>query len=239
MNFLILRSGATYRGRTAIKVMSGECGNMYFCMGSAETGHDAALMVSIVHSVANMAAIVHKPEYVLAQGNLHIDRYYGGLGMKFFNPSTYMHRSSQGNEESIVVCAIPYAERQQNLPNPLDISGRFYTDYESGLVDVKVNDELHYSSAYRYNNLYQFYSATDPTDELTYPSCLPDDTHTNRICWAGAQFMFNRTSGKFDYYETSTGPFGECVYSGVGRVRNGSDQYLDPSRMHGMMQTVM
>jgi hypothetical protein len=201
MNFLILRPHGTWRGRTAIKMLGGgEAGNTFFAHGSAEVGHDANRMISVLHSVAYMAAIVQNAQYVYAAPNLMIDAYYGGLGMGFFNPTSYQKRSPDGSEHSIVVVAVPYKERQ--FPNPLDIAGRFYTDYDNGLVDIRHNDALHYSTAYRYNNNeYLFYTRSNPQDELSEPTVIPEHVHMNRICWQGAQYMYNRVSGKFDYCE--------------------------------------
>lgn len=236
MNFLLFRPHATFRGNTVIKCMGGGvAGNMYFAMGSAEVGHDVARMVGELHTVCYMAAIVHKPQYVYSTPNMYIDRYLGGLGMKVYTPESYQNRSTQGNEMSIVVVAIPYTERSQDLPNPLDIAGRFYTNFESGLVDARGNEELHYSSAYRYNNRYLFYTRANAMDENNYPNVLPEDSHLNRICWAGAQYMFNRKTGRWDYYEANTSGWGDLVYAGCGRVRDGSDQYLDPARMQGIV----
>lgn len=231
MNFLILRPHGTWRGRTCIKMLGGgEAGNTYFAHGSAEVGHDANRMISVLHSVAYMAAIVQNAQYVYAAPNLLIDAYYGGLGMGFFNPTSYQKRSPDGSENSIIVVAVPYKERQ--FPNPLDIAGRFYTDYDNGLVDIRHNDDLHYSTAYRYNNKeYLFYTRSNPQDELSEPTVIPEHVHMNRICWQGAQYMYNRVSGKFDYCELNTSGWGDLVYPGCGRVRRGGDLYLDPSRM--------
>jgi hypothetical protein len=235
MNFLILRPHGTWRGRTCIKMLGGgQAGNTYFAHGSAEVGHDANRMISLLHSVAYMAAIVQNAQYVYAQPNLLIDAYYGGFGMGFFNPTSYQKRSPDGSENSIIVVAVPYKERQ--FPNPLDIAGRFYTDYDNGLVDIRHNDELHYSTAYRYNNNnYMFYTRSNPQDELSEPTVIPEHVHMNRICWQGAQYMYNRVSGKFDYCEVNTSGWGELVYAGCGKVRRGGDLYLDSARMKPMV----
>jgi hypothetical protein len=235
-NMILFRPHATFRGNTVIKCMGGGvAGNTYFSMGSAETGHDVARMVGELHTVCYMAAIVHKPQYVYCTPNMYVDRYLGGLGMKVYTPESYQNRSTQGNELSIIVAAIPYTERSQDLPNPLDIAGRFYTDFESGLVDARGNEELHYSTAFRYNNRYLFYTRSNAMDENNYPTVLPEDNHLNRICWAGAQYMFNRKTGRWDYYEANTSGWGDLVYAGCGRVRDGADQYLDPARMQGLV----
>jgi hypothetical protein len=233
MNFLILRPHATYRGRTAIKVLSGACGNMYYSMGHAEVGGDAARMITLIHSAAYMAAIVDKPWNVWAEPNLYIDRYLGGLGMGFYDRNTYRRRSTNGNALSIIVVALPPSETE--FPNPLDISGRYNTDYSGGLIDIKHYNSLHYTTAPRYNAMYEFYSPSSALDDNDNPTVLPEDRHMNRICWAGAQFMMNPTTNSFDFYEVNTSPWGELVYPSCGRVRDGAEKYLDPVKMQGLM----
>lgn len=234
--FLILRPHATYRGRIALKVLSGGgAGYTYFGHGRAEIGHDASRMITLMHSAAYMAAIVDHSENVWAEGNLMVDRYYGGLGMRFFTPETYQQRRPQGNAESIIVIAVPASEKE--FPVPLDIAGRYYVDYDNGLIDQAQNNELHYSTALRYDTMYGFYSRADAVDELTLATVLPDDVHYNRICWPGAQFS-RGPSGNFDHYEYNQSPWGPMVYPGVAEVRNGARKYLDGDRMTQLIQSV-
>lgn len=238
MNFLILRPHAAYRGRTAIKVLGGGgAGNTYFGHGRAEVGHDASRMITLLHSAAYMAAIVDHEENVYAEGNLMVDRYYGGLGMRFYTPETYQSRQSHGNAESIIVCALPPNETREDLPQYLDIAGRYFTDYDNGLIDLKQNDELHYSMALRYDLLFGMYSRADAVDEINFPTVLPDDSHNNRICSPGAQFMKD-SDGKYTHYEYNQGAWGATVYPGCGEVRNGKRKHLDASRMTQCIQSV-
>ena len=238
INFLILRPHATYRGRTAIKLLAnGGTGNMYFGHGSAEIGHDASRMISVMHSVAYMAAVVNHPENVWAEQNLFVDRYFGGLGMQFYTPESYQQRRPNGgNVASIICCAVPCAEK--DFPVPLDIAGRYYTDYENGLIDLRQNSELHYSTAFRYDSMYNLFAKTNAADEINIPTVLPDEAHHNRVCWPGAQYMKNPQSGTFDFYEYSQGPWGELVYPGSGKVRAGTDSYLDPARMNNISKVM-
>lgn len=236
MNFLLLRPHATYRGRTCIKMLGGGLvGNTYIGHQSAEIGHDAARMISTLHSVAYMAAIVKEAQHVYCEPNLYVDEYQGGLGMQFFSPASYMRRSPEGDRggASIVVVAVPYTERE--FPNPLDIAGRYYTDYTNPLVEPGDINELHYSTAYRYNDIYNFYTRNNQRDEVSQPTVVPHEVHMNRICWSGAQMSYNRISGKFEYYVHNTSGWGELVYPGCGRVRNGGDLMLDPTKMSSML----
>lgn len=187
-----------------------------------------------------MAAIVDTPKNVFVQPDLYIDRYLGGLGIKFWTPDSYNSMRAEDNEESIIIIAIPYAET--DIPNPMDIAGRFYTDYEYDLADQNGYEPLHYSTAYRYNNrLYNFFNRINAMDEFDIPDLDPEQPHINRICWRGHQAFLNKRTGNYDLIDVNTGHWGPDVAPGRRRVSDGKDDYLRPQNYtsNGMAATVM
>jgi hypothetical protein len=229
MKFLIARPHATYRGRTGVLVKSrGGAGNMYWGHAECEVEHDAARMIGLVHTVAYMGCLIRNPENVYCQPNMFIDKYFGGLGMRAFSPDTYDRMSPNGQGESIICIAVPYNEGE--FPQPMDIAGSYYTDYEMGLLGSS-RTEAHYSTHYRYNHLFNFVTRLQSNDIHNTPTVLPDDTHINRNMWPGAQYMWNRKLKKYGYCEHNKGHWGDIVYSGCHQARTGKDQYLDPARL--------
>lgn len=221
LNFLIMRPHATYRGRIAIKVQSyGGAGRTYYGHSDAQVAHDINIKVGKVHFTCYMAAIVDTPKNVFVQPDLYIDRYLGGLGTKFWSPESYNSMRAEDNEESIIVIAIPYAER--DIPNPMDIAGRFYTDYEYGLLGQDQYEQLHYPTAFRYNNdLYNFFNRINAMDEFAVPTLDHEQPHINRICWRGHQAFYNKHSGAYDIIQTNTGHWGQDVAAGRRKVSDG------------------
>lgn len=179
-NFLLCRAHATYRARSAIKVLAGQIGNTYFAHMNAEIGQDASRMIGLLHVVAYMSAIVTTPQHVYVEPAPYVDQYYGGMNMVFWDPESYARRVARGNPQSILCFFVPYAEK--NFPNPLDISGRFNTELDYGLFNLNNRYEsLHYSTAYRYNELYQIYTRATAMDDMSVPTVIPEDVHVNRI----------------------------------------------------------
>lgn len=223
-NFLICRAHAAYRGRTALKVLSGQIGNTYMAHINAEIGQDASRMIGLLHVVSYMSAICTTPQHVFAEQAPFVDQYYGGMGMEFWDPESYQRRSSRGNVQSILCFFVPYAER--TFPNPLDISGRFNTEFDYGLFNLSNRYETpHYSTYYRYNNMYEIYTRANAQEDLLVPTVIPDEVAQNRICWQGAQWNYNRMTNKFDIETKNTGHWGP-TYAGCGRVRRGIDEHL-------------
>lgn len=179
-NFLLCRAHATYGARSAIKVLAGQIGNTYFAHMNAEIGQDASRMIGLLHVVAYMSAIVTTPQHVYVEPAPYVDQYYGGMNMVFWDPESYARRVARGNHQSILCFFVPYAEK--NFPNPLDISGRFNTELDYGLFNLNNRYEsLHYSTAYRYNELYQIYTRATAMDDMSVPTVIPEDVHVNRI----------------------------------------------------------
>lgn len=235
-NFLLCRAHATYRGRIALKCLAGQIGNTYMAHMNAEIGQDASRMIGLLHVVSYMSAIVTTPQHVYAEQAPYVDQYWGGLGMRFWDPASYRNRSARGNEQSILCFFVPYAEK--TFPNPLDIAGRHYTEFEYGLYNVNNRHEaLHYSTAYRYNDYYSIYTRNSALDELMVPTVIPDDVQVNRTCWMGAQYFMNRATNKFDIEIKNTGHWGPHVYAGVGAVRQGTSQFIEGTASIGVHVT--
>jgi hypothetical protein len=95
------------------------------------------------------------------------------------------------------------------------------------------HQQLHYSTAYFYNQEYGFHDANSRRRGSDQPSLSAGRAHVNRIMWAGAQLSWNATKGDFTRYRPNTGHFGP-TYQGVAAVRIGSknEQMRDADSIH-------
>ena len=231
--FILARLQATYRTRTIIKCLSdGGTGNMFFGHSDMQIGHDTARKIGIAHYTAYMAAVVHQPKNVYVQHDVMVCGYLGGLGTRFWTPTTYRSfaRSNQTSPDASICCfIIPYEER--DIPMFFDVSGRFYTQMRSGIADQRQGSELAFSTALMYNELYGFYDPLARTRSMDQPDQRHGRKHLNRIVWRGCQYNKNPISGAFDKMRVNHGHQGPSVYPGCGQVRNGKVAYLDPKRV--------
>jgi hypothetical protein len=176
-----------------------------------------------------MGAVVHTPKNVYVQPDVMVHDYQGGGACEFWNAQDYRDFSFGGNyvPKDIICVAVPYVERK--MPNPLDISGRFYTEYKAGLLTRERYQQLHYSTAYFYNQVYGFHDANNRRRGNDQPILNAGKAHLNRICWQGCQFSWNPARNDFSRVRPNTGHFGP-TYQGVASVRDGvkNEQMKDP-----------
>jgi hypothetical protein len=219
-NFGIFRPHMQFKTKTAIKVaLDGECGNSYFGHSDVQLAHAAATKTGLVHYTCYMGAVVHNPKNVYVQPDVLVHEYMGGCDYDFWDEETYKSTiwgPQAPVERSIICVAMPFAE--QKLPNPMDISGRFYTEYKSGLLTRERHQQLHYSTAFYYNQVYGFFDANARRRGSDQPSLTAGKAHVNRIMWAGAQLSWNANQKDFTRYRPNTGHLGP-TYQGVAAVR--------------------
>jgi hypothetical protein len=87
-------------------------------------------------------------------------------------------------------------------------------------------DTLHYSTAYRMNQVYHFADTLNMDDEFDQPLGSDTAARLNHDMWQG--MTWRRTTGKYDIVEANTGHWGPDVYTNVGKVRAGATQYMEP-----------
>lgn len=149
-----------------------------------------------------------------------VHEYQGGMGCRFWTPDTYKAPSDVNYMDRDIICvAVPYTERE--MPNPLDVAGRFYTEYKAGLLTRDRFEPLHYSTAYFVNQQYGFRDANARRRGIDQPSMQAGRAHRNRICWQGMQFGWNPSQRDFTRVRVNTGHWGRNVYQGVAEVREG------------------
>ena len=181
--------------------------------------HDAARKLGMMHYTCYMASVVTQPRNVYIVPDVFCQDYLGGLGISVWEPAEYRNRGDDHTKKSIICIAVPPAERD-SIPVKFDIAGRWYTHFRMGLVRQERYEELHYSTAFRYNQLYGFH---DPLNRARNdgPNFRVGDVGVNRVVWRDMQWNYNSQSGSFDKVRINQGHHGPNVYAGVGQIRKG------------------
>ena len=122
---------------------------------------------------------------------------------------------------------------EQNLPNPLDITG----DYAVGnpmLSTLKNSVKgLHYCGARFYSRLFGW---TNDDQAAVDPDSVGTSNRYNTLCFQGHQAAFNPVSQRYDLTTENTGHKGNRIYAGCGAVWKGLQKLLEPvnySSEHG------
>lgn len=220
MNFLILRPHMQYRTRAIIKCkQNGGTGNLFIGNSSCNIGFETNRKMVQLHYTTHFRAVVTEPRNLYVQPDVYVQEYNGGSGCRFYDIESYSQQDNDHLENSLICVACPITETI--FPNCLDISGRFYTDFGAGTIPRAAFEKLHYSTAARYNILYNFMRSNK--NGMDVPSMGPGRNHVNRICWAAHQQSMNPKTGEYSNVITGRGHwFGSATYPGCAPVRNGA-----------------
>lgn len=220
LNFLLFRPHIQYKTKSGIKVgTGGKAGKTFTGHSGLQIQHEAGRKMALMHFTTHMRCVVTNPRNVYVQHDLFSSEYLGGNNVEFFNKDTYRVKNNENLRQSIICVAIPCAETK--IPSPMDASGRFYVEYNAGLLRKEDFEELHYSTAARYNAIYGFHQ-TAKKQGTDMPNFTPNQfSHDNRLMYQGAQFNYNPKTDSYDQCIKNRGHRGENIYAGVGQVFNG------------------
>ena len=222
MGFLLFRNQIQNRTRTVVKFAAdGASAKSFMGNSDMQIQADANVKEALAHYTTYMGVVVHTPKNVYVQHDVMAVEYQGGMGAKFWKAEDYRQiLTVQDHVPKDIICvAIPYTER--SFPNPLDVAGRFYTEYKAGLLTREAFEQLHYSTAYFTSQTYGFRDAARQRSGVDQPNLSRGQQHRNRICWQGMQFNYNPYKSDFSHVRCNTGHWGRNVYVGVAAVREG------------------
>lgn len=220
MNFLIFRPHMQYRTRAIIKCkQNGGTGVTAVGHSNMMIESTATTKMARMHYTVHMRSIIVYPKNVYVQPDVYVQESAGGAGCRFYDEQSYRALNNDNLENSLLCIAVPITETI--FPSPLDISGRFTTSAGQN-IGVRGRDErLHYSSAARYNALYDFMRSA--RSGLDMPTMNVGRSHLNRICYQGHQQNWNPNKSEFSRITPSRGHFGKNgSYAGAASVRNGA-----------------
>jgi hypothetical protein len=86
-------------------------------------------------------------------------------------------------------------------------------------------ENLHYSTAARYNDMYKFMTAARNGTDV--PHLAPGRSHRNRICYQGHQQNYNPKTGEFNRITVNKGHWTKNVAAGNGGIRHGAMETLE------------
>lgn len=225
LNFLLFRPHMQYKMRMGIKAArGGRTGHLWYGNTNAMIQGEVSRKISQLHFTMHMRGVVETPQNVYVQPDIYSEEYIGGNGIKFFTPETYRIRDDTKPRFSIICVAIPPAER--DIPSPMDSSGRWYVEYNAQMLTDEEFQELHYTTAFRYNTMYGFYEDAK-RQGANLSNYIMAINVGNRTMYQGHQWMFNTKTNAFDRVRVNKGHWGKNVYAGVGEVRNGNLKHME------------
>jgi hypothetical protein len=237
--FVLLRPYMTYAMASAILTVAGAA------TGETLVGHaDFQLADNVVQKmhIGNftmyLKSVVYQPHHVWIADNVMACGYVGGNNCDFRTPSNASQPPQGASDPSLFACLVPYDSQQegsqyapweQELPNPLDITGN-YSSGNPALETLKNSvQRRHYASSPFYTSLFGW----DNSDQATLdPDSMGTNNRYNTLCFAGHQAMFNPASQRFDLVQENTGHRGNRIYAGAGKVWRGLAKLLEPQNFN-------
>lgn len=225
VNFLLLRTHATYRTSGGIKCATdGECGYTYVGHQNMMIDRTASIKTGVLHQTMYMTSIVHNPRNVYVINDIYCQRYLGGMGTKFWTVTEYHNKAANRRKKDIICTMLP-PHMPEKMKQVIDVRGQFLTQARLGLVDPDSQSTFCYPGAARTAYIMQWQNIAQGRRSAD-PSNRGGGIDINYICWQGVQFSYNTSKGDWGDCITEKGHFGENVYPGCGRVRNGHDRTL-------------
>lgn len=229
--FLLLRPHATYRTRYGIKCQAGECGNTFFGHGDMQLGNEATRKVGVMHYTTYLSAVVTDERKVYVVQDIFCKKYLGGMGTTFWSRKDYTSKGSNRRRFSIVCTMLPpnFGSRNGKLDKRIDVRGQFYTHYAMKMIGADRFQNVCYPGAGRTAAAMGWW---DPIRQGKGNNVSQRSRHIdmNFICSQAVQFHYNNKTDAWGDVIVEQSEFGEKVYPGCGRVRNGEYKYLkEPS----------
>ena len=163
----------------------------------------------------------YKQQNVYLAEDIFSTGYVGGDDCNFFSDksqyATYL--SNYDPARSLFACIVPYTS--SDYANPMDITGRLPNDRAAS-----AGSGLHYATAPFYKHYWQFDNQN--FGDGNAPHYHANANRVNTIVYQGHQSMYSVSDRTHNLVIKNTGHWGDRVYPGCGKIRNGFAKALEP-----------
>lgn len=219
LNIMLARAHCAYKTRYGIKVATGGLtGFTSFGNSDLSIGHDSGQKKGFMHYTAYFGSVVTDPRHVAVMPDIYCQKYMGGMGVTYWTPQEYKKDPTRRNKSII---AFPLPPVVDSLDKRIDMRGRWYTHQKQGFITPERFNREMFPGAMRMNQLF----GIDPIATIS----LSMNSNVNYWLSQGMQWYYSPESGTWSEYSIEQSPFGDKVYPGCGKVRNGMSVHLiDP-----------
>ena len=224
-NMIYSRPYMTYDMSTGVCMKSGaSTGETLIGHADFQLGDNVVQKLHYGNFTFYSKSVVYRQQNVYLAEDMFSTGYIGGNGTEFFTEYQDMEDYNNGVEnqrhKSIFAMLAPYSDVEYN--NPVDITGRYSGDTHA----LNVDERLQFASAPFYRKLWnwgQHGQVAPGRSKFETP-----DAAQNTVCFQGHQAMYNPQSSMFDVVIKNTGHWGDRVYPGCGKVRQGMQKVFEP-----------
>lgn len=224
-DILLFRPSQTYRMASAILAKGGsDTGSCYHGHHDFQLSDDIIRKIHVGHYTFYSKAVVKRPKNYIIVENIFSQGYVDGEGITFPSKKDdvrdfFTNVQESGDRPDLIAFKVPKGT-DQHLENVLDITGRFDSGIYDQLKTHKSSSEEHFP---RSDTLYKAMNAAaiDMYRESPDDEYLQRIKRVNTVCWRGMQLDSNRK-----ITQLNTGHWGEQIYPGVRKVREGEMSFM-------------
>jgi len=231
--FILFRPWQTYRMASCILAKGGsELGNTYHGHHDFMLSDDILRKVHVGHYTFYSKSVVKRPKNYIVVEDVFAQGYVGGEGTEFFHNdksgsgqedskklSTHMSNNTLGRGGSPSIVCVATGDCPQD--NVVDITGRFHqTVYD--LYSDETALEHYEGSGTAYDDMKL--SLIETYRQQSSDEYVQRVQRFNTVCFRGMEMT--SVNGKMEITQLNTGHWGENVYQGCRKVRDGENSFL-------------
>ena len=186
-----------------------------------------------------LKSVVYQPQHVWIAPNVMACGYVGGGNCEFRQPGGKRDPPNAPTDPSMFSVLVPYdapqegsqfANWEQELPNPMDITGRYQMSNPALAQLGNSVQRDHYACSQFYRDLYGW---NNDNGNAMDEESMGVSNRYNTLCFQGHQAAYDPTSGRYDLVTECSGHRGNRIYPGCGKVWRGLAKVLEPVNHKG------
>ena len=223
---ILFRPFQTYHMASAILAKGGsELGSTYHGHHDFMLSDDILRKVHVGHYTFYSKSVVKRPKNYIIIEDLFAQGYIGGEGTRLYTKDEFekaMSAGELGKGGGPSIIAVP--SKQEPKMDVLDLTGRFHqTVYD--IFNEDGAQKEHYQGSGK------AYAAMKLSMIEPYRTNLNDEyiqrvQRFNTVCFRGMQYTKETGETEFKLTQLNTGHWGENVYAGVRKVREGENAFM-------------
>lgn len=218
MSFLLFRNARVRAGVLIGALGGGRLGNTFIGKVDIDMGSNMHQKTIQWHMSLWMKAHVLNDKAAVVHRGVMVKGYHGGLGHTFYEYNDDMRNDYQEGrinprEADIFCCIVPLNYRMNK--EYIHLNG--YPDPRKVMYSDR-SYQLDYPTAIAYRDYWGWKYVDTESNSSNLPHAY------NMVMWQGHSLHFKHTGkgrGSFDYAVICKSPFGERVYPGCGKIREG------------------